>query len=651
MTGTASPEGSAVPEPHSEHDVLTPARIRVLAIAALGVVFGDIGTSPLYAVNECFGVHGVRATHGNVLGVLSLFFWSLVMVIVVKYLTFIMRADNHGEGGILALLALHKEGTQNSSKKVGALVLLGLFGAALLYGDGMITPAISVLSAYEGLEVATPALKSYIIPLTVGTLVALFAVQRKGTAGIGAVFGPGTGIWFVAIIAAGLPWIIRQPAILGALNPLHGARFFLENGFHGFRVLGSVVLCITGGEALYADMGHFGRRPIRLAWYGLVLPALLINYFGQGAYLFAHPEFEPGGNVFFSLVQEWGRGGIYVMVAIATFATVVASQALISGAYSLTQQAMQLGYWPRVTITHTSKDQEGQIYCPEINWILMMACIALVIGFRRSTNLAAAYGIAVTGTMSITSVLFYAVARRRWGWPFWKAGTLLVLFLVLDLAFFAANALKLLDGGYVPAAIALFIFAIMTTWQMGRHAVLKRLMGKEEGMTVMDVLHNVMTEPDLVRTPRTTVFMVSNARTSAHLMLHYLKHFGGLPRRVVLLTVNFTRRPEEPADEQICDIKEVGNGVWWIQAACGFMQMPDVPKLLELAKVTYVLPLDLPSVSYVLGRETVIEGGQSELAWWRRTLFRGLAVASRPAYLLFNLPPGQVLELGAQVKL
>ncbi len=623
-------------------------RLATLALAALGVVYGDIGTSPLYAVNECFGQHGVAPTQGNVLGILSLFFYALVMVIVVKYLTFIMRADNHGEGGILALLALHKNGTA-PTKKATTLVLVGLFGAALLYGDGMITPAISVLSALEGLEVATPLLKPYVIPATIATLILLFLVQKKGTEGVGKVFGPGTLLWFVAIIVAGLPWIVREPTIIGALNPIYGVRFFREHGFHGFKVLGSVVLCITGGEALYADMGHFGPKPIKLAWYTVVLPALLINYFGQGAYLLAHPTFQPGDNVFFKLVESWGQGGIYLMVGLATFATVVASQALISGAYSLTQQAMQLGYCPRITIVHTSKDQEGQIYCPEINWLLMVACVALVLGFQKSTNLAAAYGIAVTGTMSITSVLFYAVARRKWGWPLWKAGSLLTLFLSIDLAFFFANTLKLFDGGYVPAMIALLIFTIMITWNMGRRMILARL-ADESAMDVVEILRQVVEDPALVRTPRTAVFMLSNLQTSAHLVLHYLKQFGGLPQKIILFTVRFTRRPEESVDRQIVRVNELAPNVWRVEAICGFMQVPVVPTMLELA-MKQGLSLNLSSVSYVLGRETVVDAGRSELAWWQRSLFRALALISRPAHLLFRLPANQVLELGSQIEL
>ncbi|MFI5290982.1 MAG: potassium transporter Kup, partial [Polyangia bacterium] len=411
----------------------------------LGIVYGDIGTSPLYAVKECFSAeHGLEVTPENVLGILSLILWALFLVIVIKYMVFVMRADNEGEGGILALFALvNPRNPTQQRRRTWILLMLGLFGAALLYGDGIITPAISVLSAVEGLGVATHAFDSYVVPITVAILVGLFFMQKRGTHRVGVVFGPLMLLWFVAIAAIAIPAIVRSPSVLWAINPVHGVRFLIHNGMRGFLVLGAVVLAITGGEALYADMGHFGPRPIRAAWFAIVMPAIMCNYLGQGALLIEHGR-GIASNPFYGLAEGWM---LYPMVVIATVATVIASQALISGAFSLTQQAVQLGYWPRVRIVHTSGAAAGQIYIPEINWALMVACVALVLGFRASSNLAAAYGIAVTGTMTITSILFFVVARRRWKWSLLKAGSLVTLFLIGDVAFLIANLNKIASGG------------------------------------------------------------------------------------------------------------------------------------------------------------------------------------------------------------
>jgi KUP system potassium uptake protein len=448
----------------------------VLSLGALGIVYGDIGTSPLYALRQCFqGPHGIAPNHDNVLGVLSLVFWSLIVIISIKYLLFVMRADNRGEGGILALMALIPHDIREKGlRRPWLLVALGLFGAALLYGDGMITPAISVLAAVEGLEVATPFFDPYLVPITLVVLLLLFVIQRRGTAGIGALFGPVMILWFSVIAVLGTIWIARVPSVLGAVSPAHAVRFFAENGGHGFRVLGSVFLVVTGGEALYADMGHFGRRPIRLAWFTLVLPALLLCYFGQGALLVSHPEavVHPFYQMLQRLAPQWM---LYPLIALATAATIIASQAVISGAFSLTRQAVQLGYIPRISIIHTSNEEIGQIYIPSVNWLLMFATFGLVIGFQKESNLAAAYGIAVTATMVITTLLAYVVARHSWGWRRLLVAPFAIIFLVIDCSFFGANLLKVKDGGWFPLLVGLVVYALMVTWKRGRQILGDRL--------------------------------------------------------------------------------------------------------------------------------------------------------------------------------
>jgi KUP system potassium uptake protein len=620
----------------------------MLGLGALGVVYGDIGTSPLYAVKECFsGEHGLTPTYVTVFGILSLVFWALTIVIVVKYLTFIMRADNRGEGGILALLALLRPAEHPRS----VLITLGLFGSALLYGDGVITPAISVLSAVEGLQVGAPGLEPFVVPITIAILAVLFAVQRRGTAGVGAVFGPATLVWFVAIAAAGIPWILREPGVLWAIDPRHALRFLLGHGYHGFLVLGSVVLCITGGEALYADMGHFGARPIRVAWYTIVFPALLINYFGQGALLLskcgtaatAHACLVAAERPFFEMVPA---ALLYPMVVIATVATVVASQALISGAFSLTQQAVQLGFMPRVQIVHTSATTEGQIFVPTVNAALACACIAVVIFAGSSSRLAAAYGIAVTGTMAVTSVLFYAVARTRWGWsPLW-AGSLVTLFLTVDLAFFGANLAKLFHGGWFPMVAALGVFSVMTTWRMGarwRYRELSKVRIKFE-----DFFASLKLQPP-VRVKGTAVFMTQDSDGTPMALLHQLKHNQVLHEQVVLLTIVTTNEPTV-SDEERVKVTQLHAGFWRVIARYGFMENPNVPDVMKRAAMQG-LATYRGRTSYFLGRETFIPTGRSNMPHWRRVLFAFLAKNARSPTEYFGIPANEVVELGAQIEI
>jgi KUP system potassium uptake protein len=642
----------------TEHGPLRGKELAKVSIAALGVVYGDIGTSPLYALKECFDpTHGVQVTPANVLGILSLVFWSLTLVVVLKYLTFVMRADNQGEGGILALLALLKP-KPGVAPTAGfrKLALLALFGAALLYGDGMITPSLSVLSAIEGLDVKKiPPLhihvfsideviefKSFIVPITLVVLLTLFLAQKRGTAKIGAIFGPAMLLWFATLALAGLPWIARNTSVLQAILPHHAVRFMVEHKTHGFLVLGSVVLCITGGEALYADMGHFGCKPIRLAWYAVVFPALLLNYFGQGALLLADPT--AAEQPFFRMVPEWA---VYPLVAIATFATVVASQALISGAFSLTQQAVQLGYWPRVTIVHTSGDAEGQIYIPEINNLLLVCCICLVVGFGSSTALAAAYGIAVTGTMAVTSLLFYVVATERWHWPKSKAAPLVALFLVVDLAFFFANATKIHKGGWFPLAIAAVVMIVMVTWKRGREMLADAI----RGVTLpLDVFLADVEAIKPLRVRGLAVFMTSNPDGAPPVLLHHFKHNKMLHERVALLSIATRHQPEVAAADRIERIRDLGHGFYQITAVYGFMQTPNVQELmLACAEVEPALLSN--DTSFFLGRETLLVRDNGKMARWRKNLFIFLSRNARPANAFFQIPPNRVIELGTQIEL
>ncbi|HEV3191636.1 MAG TPA: potassium transporter Kup [Polyangiaceae bacterium] len=613
-----------------------------LALPALGVVYGDIGTSPLYTLGECFhGDHGVAPTAANILGVLSLVFWALTFTVSIKYLTFILRADNEGEGGILALLALvPRRKPSNGKPAIGFIVLLVLFGAALLYGDGVITPAISVLSAIEGLEVATTRLKPAVLPLTVVTLVALFLVQRRGTAGIGRVFGPVMLLWFSTIGALGAYHLALHPGVLAAIEPGRAIHFFVENRLQGFFVLGGVVLAITGAEALYADMGHFGPGPIRRSWFVVVLPALILNYFGQGAHLLVHPEAK---NPFYALVPSWA---LYPTVALATAATVVASQALISGAFSLTQQAVQLGYFPRITIVHTSKETEGQIYVPEINALLLSACVGLVLAFRSSSALAAAYGIAVTGTMGITTITYYIVLTRTWKWPVWRAAPLAAAFLLVDLAFFSATSTKILEGGWFPLLLASLVFVVMTTWHTGRRYLAQTM---ADAAFPLDLFLKDLASNQLLRVKGTAVFMASSANGVPPVLLHYVKHAQSLHETVVLLTVVGSHVPEVHGEDRL-RTESLGQNFFRVTLRYGFMESPDIPRALSEC-ASRGLPFRVDRTSYFLGRETLLPEGEAPMNRWRKRLFSFISRNAVPATAYFGLPPGRVVELGMQVRL
>jgi len=620
--------------------------IRTLALGALGVVYGDIGTSPLYALRECVntapGGHGVPPTPENVLGLLSLVFWALLIAVTGKYLWFVLRADNQGEGGILALFALVEEMTRGSrGRAVNALLLLGLFGAGLLVGDGVITPVVSVFGAVEGLEVVAESLHPLIVPITCAILIALFAVQRNGTARIGSAFGPVMAIWFLAIAISGLASLWQAPEVLAAVNPLWAVRFMAEHGSGGFLLLGSVVLVITGAEALYADLGHFGRAPIRLAWIAGALPALLLNYFGQGAALLRDPSVA--ANPFYALAPGWT---LYPMLALATAAAVIASQALISGVFSLTRQAVQLGFWPRARIVHTSAEEAGQIYVPEVNWALLVACLWLALAFGGSSPLAAAYGVSVTGTMIITSLLFAIVAHRRFGWSLAATAAVLAVFLAIDVSFFAANLAKIMHGGWLPLAIGAGVFAIMTTWRAGRNALAS---AREMRSLPLDTFLEDVKATRPHRVPGTAVVMSGTPEGVPVVLLHHFKHNRTLHQRVVILSIATDRQPRVYPPDRV-RVQNLGEGFFHLTARVGFMQDPDVPSLLREARA-FGLEVDPAEASYFLGRESLLTNGPARLARWRKALFAFLSRNARPATQFFGLPPNRVVELGAQVEL
>lgn len=608
-----------------------------LALGALGVVFGDIGTSPLYTMKEAFfGLHPLQPTEGNVLGVLSLVFWSLTMVVAWKYVGFVLRADNRGEGGIFALFSLLPPAKGRANRWV---TFLALTGAALLYGDGVITPAISVLAAVEGLGVATDGLGSLVLPLTVGVLVGIFAIQRRGTGGIGRVFGPVMLVWFVVLAALGLGGIVANPVVLRALHPAHAVGFFAVHGFHGFLALGSVVLCLTGAEALYADLGHFGIGPIRRSWFFVAFPALLLNYAGQGAVLLADPSVR---NPFYALVPG---SLLFGAVALATVAAVIASQALITGIFSITRQAAQLGFLPRVRIVHTSGRLKGQIYVPWVNRLLGAASIGIVLLFQHSTGLAAAYGVAVTGNMVITSVVFFLVARYHFRWSLARTLPLVASFLLFDLSFFGANLFKIPDGGWFPVLLAIGLVAIMTTWVEGRRVLAHEIASRA---LPLDVFLEDVAQVLPRRVEGTAVFMASSPVGTPPALLHHLKHVRVLHERVVLLSAVATERPVVPATERI-DREDLGDGFHQLIAYYGFMQTPDVGEVMALARQGG-LEADPERTSFFLGRETLIPSGTSPMPAWRKSLFVLLARNAAPATAYFRLPPGRVVELGMQIE-
>jgi len=619
-------------------------RTLTLTLGALGVVYGDIGTSPLYAVKECFhGTHAIALTPANLLGVMSLIFWSLTMVVMIKYVIFILRADNEGEGGIYALAALFlgKGAKQVSTGTVKRLVILGIFGAALLYGDGLITPVISVLSAVEGLNVATSAAESFVLPISCGVLAGLFLFQSLGTERIGKVFGPIMLFWFCSLAILGLVQVLRKPEILAALDPRYAVAFFATNHLHGMVVLGAVVLCLTGGEALYADLGHFGRGPIQLSWITLVFPALLLNYFGQTALLLENAEaaFHP----FYGLVP---RVLLYPMVGLATTATVIASQAMITGVYSLTQQAIQLGYCPRLHIVHTSGETKGQIYLPWVNTVMMIGCLGLALAFRESSRLASAYGIAVTGTMAITTLIYYYVTRYNWGWPAWQALLPAGIFLFFDLSYFGANLLKFVDGGWFAVTVAVILTVIMLTWHDGRDLLAKR---NEDARLPMEIILKDIERYKLVRTPGTGAFLSVSPLGAPITLLHLLKHTESLPQRVVLMSIVSANTPFVSRGERL-EITNLGQGFHRLIANFGFMETPNIPEILDIA-TEQGLEMDTFSTTFYVNRETLLCSGPADMAHWRKALFAFLSRNAWNVTTFFGIPPNRVVELGSHVEL
>jgi len=639
-TTTESPDSAiALPTQHDRGG----ASFGALMLGAIGVVFGDIGTSPLYTIKEAFSPHyGLTPDHATVLGILSLVFWSLVIVITVKYVLVIMRADNEGEGGIMALTALAQRTLPSASKAAYVVGILGVFGAALFFGDGVLTPAISVLSAVEGLEVATPALHSWVLPVTIAVLFFLFATQRFGTDLIGRAFGPIIVLWFLALAAIGVLGISGNPEVLNALNPWWGARFFVEHGWHGIFILGAVVLAVTGGETLYADMGHFGRRPITFAWNFLVLPALTINYLGQGALLLANPEAVK--NPFYLGVPEWA---LYPMVGLATAATVIASQAVISGAYSATRQAIQLGYLPRMAIKHTSRQTMGQIYIPSINWLLMFAVIATVIGFGSSTALATAYGVSVTGTMLITSIMLIVAMRARAAMPSYVFWPLAALFVLVDVAFLFANLVKFMDGAWFPIALGIVVFTMLRTWGRGRQLLQAEIL--KDGIKLDSFLPGLMLSPP-IRVPGTAVFLTAQQGIVPKALLHNLKHNKVLHERNVLLTVETKAVPFVPVNSRLT-IDTIGEDFYRATIRYGFMETPDIPLALMRSSDCASICFDPMDTTYFASRETIVAIRHRGMPIWRDKLFGVMHRNAAPATDFFRIPTTRLVELGAPVEI
>jgi KUP system potassium uptake protein len=631
-----------------------------LVLGALGVVFGDIGTSPIYTLKECFSPespHHIAVTSEHVVGVLSLIVWSLIMLVCVKYLIFILRADNKGEGGVLSLMALAGHGLPENSRRRATIVILGLFGAALLFGDGIITPAISVLSAIEGLkdggllgaaphDLAEAAVWEHhtqwlIMGITMVILIVLFSVQFLGTESMGKFFGPITMIWFGTLGLLGLSHLIHAPEILAALNPLPGLRFLVNGGHSAFLILGSVFLAVTGGEALYADMGHFGRKPIRRGWFAIVLPALLLNYLGQGAMLLHKPElaFAP----FFQMAPVWAK---LPLVLLATAATVIASQALITGTYSLTLSAIQLGYLPRISVRHTSEHARGQIYIPLVNWMLMLACLGLVVAFKTSSNLAAAYGVAVTMTMLITTILFYFVARFLWHWPIHKALPLCLVFGIIEISFLGANMLKFFDGGWFPIVVGVVLFILMSTWSRGRALVRERL--ESGGISQELLIESLLRNPPII-VPGTAIFMSSSRGRTPIALLHNLKHNGTIHKRVIFMTIMVEDLPWVKRSQRV-EVEDLGSGFWRVTGRYGFMQKPNVPRLLRVCSHEG-LEVTAEKSTFFLGREIIIPSPKPGMARWREHLFSLASKLAQQPASYFQIPIGRVIELGQQVEI
>ena len=612
-----------------------------LALLALGVVYGDIGTSPLYAVKETFNPeHGIPLNDANIVGGLSTIFWILMIVVSLKYVTLVLRADNRGEGGIMALLAMATASIKRHPQWTGPLLILGVFGASLFYGDAVLTPAISVLSAVEGLEIGTAAFKPYIVPIATGILIALFLIQKHGTGFVGLLFGPVCAAWFLSIGAVGVWNIAGNPSILTALNPIHALRFVTGHGFASFVVLGSVLLAITGAEALYADVGHFGKKAVRIAWFGLVAPALVLNYFGQGALLMANPKALE--NPFYLSYPGWA---LYPMVVLATAATIIASQATISGAYSMTRQAIQLGYLPRMDIEHTSAKTFGQIYIPAVNWTLLAVVAAAVAGFGSSTKLANAYGVAVMGTMLVTTFLTFFVIRYGWGYPLWLCLLATGFFMLIDLTLFGASLLKIHDGGWFPLALGAVVFTIMTTWRRGREILAQRL--QQDSVPLNPFMKSLMREPPQ-RVPGTAVYLTATPDATPQALLHSLKHFQALHERVVFLTIEFRDVPWVPFEERVICEKLAGN-CWRVRVRYGFMNRPNVTRALEHCGALG-LEVDPMQTSYFVSRQRVVpSAGPGGMAFWRERVFAAMARNAGNVTDYFNIPTNRVVELGTRV--
>ena len=637
------------------------AALRVLVWAALGVVFGDIGTSPLYAMSETVSSH-LAATQSiktkvtmqfgqyygreEVLGWTSMFFWAIALVVTLKYVILILRADNQGEGGMFSILALLKSRAAKlfTARGMTVIVLMAVVGAGLILGDGVITPSLSIMSAWEGLEVITPRWSPFVPWLSIGTLVVLFGIQRFGTHRVGSIFAPAMAVWFTTIAVMGLASIVKHPEVIAAVNPIHAVRYVGNFPKATLYVIGSVDLCITGCEALYADMGHFSRPAVRRAWFWIVWPALALNYLGQGSRLLDPTPIE-GGNVFFALVPST-PGFVYPLVVISWLATIIASQALISGAFSLVGQAIQLGLFPRVNVVHTNAHVEGQIYIPEVNWAYLVLCIMLVLVFKSSHNLAPAYGLAVTGTMAFTTILFYLVATRVWHWRPYVIGPVCAVLICIDLGFFVSNATQFMEGGYVTIIIATVVAFVMLTWRKGRAALATAM---QQTSLPMDLFLSSLKEEKPVRVKGTAVFMTSNAG-APHSLIHYFKHAKALHEHIVFLTVQTKHVPTVPEDQRIAEVVAYGNGLFGAKVVLGFMETPDIPKtMLQLSK--FGIDVNLDDLSFFLGRESLVFTGKSKLSLPRKLFFKFLSNNAVPASAFFRLPPGRVIELGIQIEI